>query len=177
MMNTDKKRPYNKPYYQANKERIKAQSKAWRKANPEKVKAWRKTYEEKNREKIKARRKAYSKINCKKQRAQTKAWAQAHPDKKRERNRKVRILKHTTQTEPINEKEVYLRDGWICQICKKQVDKRFNHPNPMCASLDHITPLSEGGSHTYANVQLAYLVCNQTKYINVLPQGEQLRIF
>lgn len=33
----------------------------------------------------------------------------------------------------------------------------------MSASLDHILPLSLGGAHSMANVQLAHLSCNHTK--------------
>ena len=47
----------------------------------------------------------------------------------------------------------------------------------MAASLDHIIPLSQGGTHTYNNVQLAHFLCNISKRDSLLPQGEQLRIF
>ena len=44
----------------------------------------------------------------------------------------------------------------------------------MSASLDHIVPLSQGGTHTLGNVQLAHLVCNERKHdrILTLAQGE-----
>ena len=195
------------PLSEAQKKKADAANKAYRKRNPEKVKAWQKAWREANREKLRAqykrhweankakrcaetrawqkankeRLKAYFKnryqINREKVLAWQKAWYKANREKSRDWYRKRRALKRTTQTEPISEKVVYLRDGWKCQICHKRVNKRLKYPNPMCASLDHIVPLSEEGTHTYENVQLAHLSCNFSKHTGVLPQGEQMRLF
>ena len=59
--------------------------------------------------------------------------------------------------------DIYNRDKWICQICKKPVEKDLSFPNPKRASLDHIIPLSRGGTHESGNVQLAHLSCNTSK--------------
>ena len=45
-----------------------------------------------------------------------------------------------------------------------KVDKDLMWPDPMSASLDHIVPLSRGGTHTLDNVQLAHLACNERKH-------------
>ena len=66
-------------------------------------------------------------------------------------------------TERFNDKEIFIRDNWCCGICKEAVDPTLNHPDPMSASLDHVVPLSRGGSHTRDNVQLAHLRCNLRK--------------
>lgn len=159
---------YDKAYYKANSEKIKRYQKAYREANPEKVQESQQAWRKRNREK--------AIINW-------EAWRKAHPDykadpqKQREQSQKRRALKRTTKVEPISEKQVFTRDRGICQHCKKKVDKRFKYPNPMSASLDHIIPLTQGGSHTYANIQLTHLICNLIKKVNVLPQGEQLRMF
>lgn len=145
--------------------------------NTEKQKAYDKAYRKANSDKVKAYNKAYHEANKEKRLVYTKGWREVNSNKTREYGRKRRVLKYKTQIEHINEKEVYLRDGWICQICKTKIDKRFKYPNPMSASLDHIIPLSQGGTHTYNNIQLAHLLCNMTKYTNTLPQGEQMRLF
>lgn len=77
------------------------------------------------------------------------------------------------QTDSINPTEVYERDGWRCGICGCKVKRSLKYPHPMSASLDHIVPLSKGGTHTLQNVQCAHLVCN-TKKSNV--GGGQLRL-
>lgn len=66
---------------------------------------------------------------------------------------------------------VFERDNWTCGICDGKVDKRYRQPNPLCATLDHVVPISqclaEGWPiekiHTYNNVQTAHLKCNLDK--------------
>lgn len=55
------------------------------------------------------------------------------------------------------------RDGGRCQLCRGKVrgDKRF--PHPKSPSVDHIIPLSRGGTHERRNCQLAHLICNSLK--------------
>jgi hypothetical protein len=55
------------------------------------------------------------------------------------------------------------RDDWRCGICGDAVPKEARWPDPMSATLDHVTPVSRGGSHTESNVRLAHLVCNQRR--------------
>lgn len=52
------------------------------------------------------------------------------------------------------------RDGWKCGICGEPVDDNLRHPDPMCASLDHILPLSAGGTDDLSNLRLTHLLCN-----------------
>ncbi|MFJ9633822.1 HNH endonuclease [Streptomyces sp. NPDC101175] len=59
--------------------------------------------------------------------------------------------------------EVYERDDWQCGLCRRPVDPGLAWPHPMSASVDHILPLSQGGSHMLANVQCAHLSCNCAK--------------
>lgn len=50
-----------------------------------------------------------------------------------------------------------LKEEWdnICGICKKLVDGPYD--------IDHIVPLSRGGAHTQANLQLTHPFCNRSK--------------
>lgn len=175
--NPEKLKVYRKIYREKHKEKIKALREACHKANPEKRKAQSKARYLVNSEKEKARNKAHYKANPEKVKTWNKAWRDANPEKNRDYTRKRRALKRTTQIEPISEKIVYLRDGWICQHCKKRVNKELKWPHPKSPSLDHIIPLNKGGTHTYKNVQLAHLLCNMSKKDTLLPEGEQLRIF
>lgn len=59
--------------------------------------------------------------------------------------------------------DIYERDNWTCQLCLKVVNPNLAFPDPMCASLDHVIPLSRGGSHKSSNVQLAHLRCNTSR--------------
>lgn len=65
--------------------------------------------------------------------------------------------------EEVSKTVVADRDKWTCQLCNKRVLKKLSYPHPMSWSLDHVVPISLGGEHSYANAQLAHLVCNIRK--------------
>lgn len=71
---------------------------------------------------------------------------------------------------------IYERDQWRCQLCGRKVNKDVEFPDPMSASLDHIVPVSLGGAHEEANLQLAHFGCNSRKRNKVNGDGEQLRL-
>lgn len=147
-------------YREANKEKIKAARaeyvknhkdiidrsiEAWRKAHPEKVKSAKKFYRLTHPEKVKA---------------QKDKWRVSHPEVVRGQVQRRRARKAGVSVERFLVSEIYERDRWICQLCKKKVNKRLKYPNKLSASLDHIVPLFEGGQHTRNNVQLAHWICN-----------------
>lgn len=94
-------------------------------------------------------------------------------EKGKELSRSLRSLRRAKNrgavVESFKKKEIFERDNWKCGLCGKPVNKRLKHPDPGSASLDHIIPLSRGGSHTRDNVQLAHLRCNCSKN-NKLPK-------
>lgn len=59
--------------------------------------------------------------------------------------------------------DVLARDGLDCRRCGLPVDLDLPWPDRLSKSLDHIVPLSRGGSHELANVQLMHLGCNASK--------------
>lgn len=68
--------------------------------------------------------------------------------------------------ETVTLKAVRLRDNDICQICGLVVDDTAienGHIKRMYPTVDHIIPLSKGGSHTWDNVRLAHMSCNAGK--------------
>ena len=83
---------------------------------------------------------------------------------------------------PINAKrQYYTKDGdlidkydvfefydWICIVCDERIDKELCWPDQYSATLDHVVPLSRGGTHTWDNVAPAHLLCNHTKNDGVL---------
>lgn len=58
---------------------------------------------------------------------------------------------------------VFERDGWICGLCDEPVDPDIKWPDLLSVSLDHVVPLSAGGSHSPDNAQCAHLSCNVRK--------------
>jgi len=59
--------------------------------------------------------------------------------------------------------DVFEAHGWICNICQKQINKYLRVPNWWAATIDHVIPLAEGGTHTWENVAPAHLRCNLEK--------------
>ena len=97
-------------------------------------------------------------------------------DERRKANWKKRLAaKKATEIETVVYLEVFERDGWTCGICGGSVDRVLEWPDPLSVSLDHIVPLSRGGSHTYDNVQCAHLSCNIQKS-NSLPSECDARV-
>jgi hypothetical protein len=94
-----------------------------------------------------------------------------------ERNRRYQIRKRTNIIEVFKDIEIFIRDGWKCKICKKKVNKKAKVPNPKAPTIDHIIPLSCGGTHEKKNVQLACFKCNCTKSNGTIKGGEQLLMF
>lgn len=90
--------------------------------------------------------------------------------------RKTRKRLEGVEWEHYTPAEIAERDGWRCQLCRKPVNRRKRWPDPMCASIDHIVPITKGGTDVRANVQLAHLRCNISKGNRVRPDGEQLRL-
>jgi 5-methylcytosine-specific restriction endonuclease McrA len=89
-------------------------------------------------------------------------------------NARKRARKFGVAYEPVDKRKVFTRDNWRCGICREKVDKRLRWPHQMAASLDHVVPLSRGGSHTYANTQCAHSRCNSAKSNG--GHGEQLAL-
>ena len=56
--------------------------------------------------------------------------------------------------------KVYIRNQGVCQLCKDYVYLNIEYPDPMSASIDHIIPVSKGGTHALYNLQLAHWICN-----------------
>lgn len=80
----------------------------------------------------------------------------AHKD-----NRAMR--KRGAFVEVVRRQLVYRRDGWVCQLCHRPVKRDAVVPHPKAPTIDHIIPLAAGGTHSYANVQLAHFLCNSRK--------------
>lgn len=74
------------------------------------------------------------------------------------RCRRRNALRHRTSVNVIGD-----RDGWICGICGKAVDRDLTFPDPMSPSIDHVLPRSLGGSDDPSNLSVCHLRCNHVK--------------
>lgn len=127
-----------KRFYARHRERLIATAVAYNRTSP-RYRAYGAKYREEHREKAAEA---------------TKAWRKANPDKVQisQDVRRARVA-NAPQVERVIRQDIYARDGWRCHLCGKHVKKKE-------ASLDHLVPLSKGGSHVPSNVALAHLRCN-----------------
>lgn len=58
---------------------------------------------------------------------------------------------------------LFERDGWWCHLCDNKINRRLRLPNWWAATIDHVIPLSQGGTHTWDNVKAAHAKCNFDK--------------
>lgn len=139
----------NKRWQQENKDRVNAASARYRAKYPERRKAANRNYKDTHLEAVRANRRKSS----------------------RTRNARIRGAQ---VLERFSLEEIAERDGWVCHLCRKKVNRALKHPHKASAAVDHLVPLAEGGDHTRANVALAHLLCNSRK--GVRAAGEQLRL-
>lgn len=77
--------------------------------------------------------------------------------------RKQRAQRARVAHEPYDVREVYETGRWLCGLCGKPIDPLLKYPHRGSASIDHVVPLSAGGSDSRDNVQPAHLHCNRSK--------------
>jgi 5-methylcytosine-specific restriction endonuclease McrA len=163
--NKDYFREKHAEYRERNREKLKTQAREYREQNPDKIKY----YYIKNRDRILKYSREYNhsehgaevrKIYSKSETAKSNKTFQRY----------IRKSKVKDGDKNISLAKLYERDGGICKICGSPCDYNdyIISDNVVIVgskypSIDHIKPLSKGGSHTWDNVQLAHKQCNSIK--------------
>ena len=179
---TERKRVLNREAvrrcYTAHAEERRVQSAAWKRANPDYHASW---YQDRRADPdfVERQRQTSERTRLRlKDEDPTyfARWNQAHPEAGQRSVRARRARKLAIASEPYTTSEIGDRDDWRCLLCGKPVSKAIRFPDGGAPSVDHIVPLSRGGTDLRSNVQLAHLRCNLSKHNRTLPQGEQLRL-
>ncbi len=83
---------------------------------------------------------------------------------KRTEHARRRARKRRAPSDKIDPMDVLERDGWVCQLCGRTTPKsQRGSCEPTAPEVDHIMPLSRGGSHTLSNLQVLCRRCNLRK--------------
>lgn len=66
---------------------------------------------------------------------------------------------------PVKRRQLYERDGWMCQLCMEPVDPLLPSHDTWAATLDHIEPqcFALFPDHSDANLRLAHRWCNSVR--------------
>ena len=136
--NKDKSHSYTMKWRNKNKERFLSKQREWRGNNPEYHTQW-------NAE------------NFEKKKEQSRTWRKNNPDK-------VKVITHKRRALMCNAEGKFSKDDIHCirqmqrnkcAICRTSVKKKYH--------VDHIIPLSRGGSNWPRNLQLLCPTCNVRK--------------
>ena len=85
-------------------------------------------------------------------------------------HRAIRKARESSQVlEKFDPVAVFERDGWVCYLCGQATPQALRGTRDQRApELEHIVPLSKGGSHSMANTACACRGCNMRKGIRSL---------
>jgi len=106
-------------------------------------------------------------IECKnkrkrKQNRKNREQLKSNPDYKRLRNHKQRAKHYGVKYERVNIESIFVRDEYKCKGCGINVVRSKKY-KPNQATIDHMIPLSRGGTHTRDNLITLCHQCNSEK--------------
>lgn len=140
--NPSKQLEYNRRYAEIHPDRIRAAGKRWREKNPDKIlEATRKRQYDPNRPRDREYDRRYA-----------RAWNAANPEKRRLTQHKYRARKMANKVGNVTLEEARAILRRPCMYC----GARAEH-------LDHVVPISRGGSHSVGNLAPACAQCNLSK--------------
>lgn len=78
-------------------------------------------------------------------------------------SKRYALTRGADDAERFTRNEIMERDGWVCHLCGGNIDRSLRALCGEYGTVDHIIPVSLGGSHTMDNVAAAHLSCNSRK--------------
>lgn len=149
---TTHKGKYFKPWC---KDCANARKRTWTQENPERIKAYDKAYHAENPDYRRVYAQRWDERNPGRRRETSTAWKKTNWAHGRNKNAEIRATYFGVEYEYIDLEHVLLDSDGMCGICGLHVGDVWH--------LDHIVPLSQGGSHTVSNVQISHPRCNDQK--------------
>lgn len=158
---------YQRRWRAANPDRIRDNKTAWNQANYAKMRlhANRASRKWKAANPVKVRRGniAWAVANPDKVAIKSRKWRDSHPIKVRAARSRRRALIRSTSIGVVDLDLLWVRQCAVCALCNQRIDHLLAWPEPMSRSVDHIVPLSKGGTHEQSNLAWTHLVCNLKK--------------
>jgi hypothetical protein len=134
--------------------------------------ATRRLWERTHREKCRARfRRSYWR-HPEKRRLASRQWAALNPARARENIRRYRRGLAARFVAPYHDSDIFLRDRWTCGLCGRPVDESVPRSQRTGATIDHVVPVSLGGTDEPRNVRLAHRTCNSARGASLAPRSE-----
>jgi len=149
-------RKYDHTYRAENKAKIAARGREYRSENKAKIAAYWRGYRVANGEGLKAISRAWQIANKESATAYGKAHKKAHPEVAAKARHKRRALKLGNGTFEVTAKDLLRIRNSPCVHC--------GAPGP--SHVDHVIPLSKGGTHSIGNLMPLCQTCNSSKRAN-----------
>lgn len=172
---TEERKIWDKKYREGNKKKRAEYDKSYRESNLEEYKAKRRAYYKANKDLIYKKVKEYQNNNMDKVIEWKKAYARRNPEVGRQAKRRRRAKEKSVPFEKYTTEEVLALYGTNCFICSKPIN--LNAPR-QCGKpgwrhalhIDHLIPISRGGSDTLDNVRPTHGECNIHKSMKLLEE-------
>jgi 5-methylcytosine-specific restriction endonuclease McrA len=86
---------------------------------------------------------------------------------------RIKTVKRQKHTNPyrISHEQVVREYGENCHICQKPIDLELPRTNRYGLTVDHVIPVSKGGTDDLSNLRPAHWICNIIKS-DKMPEGE-----
>jgi 5-methylcytosine-specific restriction endonuclease McrA len=141
-LNTDKAKATRHAYYLAHREGIKRRAKEWKDQNPERARETWESHYSANKERVKQR---------------AADWNAANVEGRRAIQRNYRSRSNGAEGSHTAEdiQRIGAAQKWKCHWCGKSTKSRYH--------VDHLVPLSRGGSNEPGNLVIACPRCNNHK--------------
>jgi 5-methylcytosine-specific restriction endonuclease McrA len=162
-----------KDYYKRNRQKRIEKALAWNRANPDAAKAHCKKYRQVNRYRLSEKKRSYYRANRQDILAKgfeyrssrrheralaTRIWRRNNPDKSSAADRNKKAMTRGAQGKHSSSdiQRILHMQNFKCAECKTSVRRNFH--------VDHIIPLSRGGSNWPSNIQILCPPCNLEKH-------------
>lgn len=197
--NTDRMKELGRQHRQDNIESYQNYQRDYRQRNADRLKEQMRNYYRENRESIRNQQRDAYQQNAEQRKQQAREWASANKDRRNE------ISRNWVENNPERRREIqkqwrinnleYGRVKCAERRARKravesslttaewiEIQKRFDYRCAYCLkpkklSMDHVVPISKGGSHTADNVVPACLRCNSRKHAGPPPVPVQTMLF
>ncbi len=158
---------YKKRYNQTHKKERAKYAKAFREQHPEKVAAQYKTWHDNNKEKRSEYNKEWHQnkkleegyeVWITKKRKYLKEYYQNNKEQFKiySNNRRARIAEAGGSFTKADIRDLYVSQGARCYYCSTNIEEGYE--------IEHMTPISRGGTNGPENICLACALCNHTKH-------------